>query len=197
MKLGRDFFSEDTVSVAKNLVGKELVRETECGILTARITETEAYHGPEDKASHAFGNKLTARTRVMFEAPGSVYVYLIYGMYHCLNFVTGKKGFPAAVLIRSVKPLQGISFMKKFRNRKLKNLRDMANGPSKLCMAMNINRDLNGLDSIMSNEVYIKEGSRSENFEIAAKPRINIDYAKEYALKPWRFFEKGSLFLSH
>ncbi len=197
MRLGRDFFSENTVSVAKNLVGKELVRETEYGILTARITETEAYHGPEDKASHAFGNKLTPRTRVMFEEPGSVYVYLIYGMYHCLNFVTREKGFPAAVLIRSVKPLQGLSFMKKFRNRKLKNLRDMTNGPSKLCMAMNINRDLNGLDSVISHEVYIKEGSLSESFKVGAGSRINIDYAKEYALKPWRFFEKGSSFLSN
>lgn len=163
-RLDRKFFERSTLVVARELLGKYLVRRADGELLRARIVETEAYHGPKDKASHASRGR-TPRTAVMFGPPGHAYVYLIYGMYHCLNIVTGPDTFPSAVLIRGV---EGII------------------GPGKLCRELKINKDLNEVDITTSKELWIEDGG-PETGKIKRTPRIGIDYAKEYKDKPWRF----------
>ena len=175
-RLGREFFLRDAVWVAKNLLGKYLVVKKQGEFFAGRIVETEAYVGPEDKASHAFGGRRTKRTEVMFEIGGKVYVYLIYGMYHCLNIVTGEKGFPSAVLIRAVEPV--VSKRKKL------------DGPGKLCSAFSIDREDNGKDVVTSEEIFIVDIGEKPK-KITSTPRIGVDYAGEWANKPLRFLIKG------
>ena len=114
-KLGRDFFDRDTVEVARDLLGKILVRRVDGMTLSGRITETEAYVGRMDKACHAYGYKRTARTETLFAPPGTAYIYLIYGIYHCLNFVTEPEGEPSAVLLRGLEPVDGVAEMTRRR----------------------------------------------------------------------------------
>ena len=114
-KLGRDFFDRDTVEVARDLLGKILVRRVDGMTLSGRITETEAYVGRMDKACHAYGYKRTARTETLFAPPGTAYIYLIYGIYHCLNFVTEREGEPSAVLLRGLEPVDGAAEMARRR----------------------------------------------------------------------------------
>ena len=171
-RLKRNFFLKNAVWVAKNLLGKYLVVQKENNLFVGKIFETEAYIGPEDKASHAFGGKRTQRTNVMFEIGGIIYVYLIYGKYHCLNIVTGNEGFPAAVLIRGVKEITGE-----------KRLLD---GPGKLCRAFSIDRRDNGKDVVSSKEIFIVDsGIKPE--KIISTPRIGVDYAGDWAKKNLRF----------
>lgn len=170
-RLGRDFFERKTLVVAKDLLGKFLVRKMGNRIISAQIIETEAYCGPDDLASHASKGK-TPRTTVMFGPAGYSYVYLIYGMYHCLNIVTEKDGFPAAVLIRGV-------IIEKAKR---------IDGPGKLCRELKIDKTSNLLDLITSKQLWIEDrGDKPARGSIKATPRIGIDYAKEYKDKPWRF----------
>lgn len=188
--LPRSFYLQDTLKVARELIGKLLVRRDGESFISGFIVEVEAYLGPEDKASHA-SKGLTKRTAPMFGPPGHAYVYLIYGMYYCFNVVTEKEGFPAAVLVRALEPFEGIEIMK--RNRGVKSPREIANGPGKLTMALGITRKFNGCD-LTSSEIWIEEG-RSPG-RINQSPRIGVHYAGEWKDKPWRFYESGSEYLS-
>ncbi len=175
-KLNRKFYLQDAVAVAKKLIGKLLVRVDGDKVFICTITETEAYAGPEDKACHAYMNKKTKRTKVMFDRGGCAYIYMIYGMYHCFNIVTNKESIPHAVLIRSVKSVDGSLSP------------TSTNGPGKLCKALNIDKSLNGYDLVSGNEIFISDEKKKDNLKILSGKRINIDYAEEYQKKLWRFY---------
>lgn len=193
--LTEDFYKQDALTVARELIGKKLVREIGDKKITSKIVETEAYLGPEDKASHAYNNKRTKRTETMFLEGEVVYVYMIYGMYYCLNVVTAKKGKPEAVLIRAVEPFSGLEIIKENRQIKSKREEDLTNGPGKLCQALAVDDKLDGVKLTDKNDIYITEGNLSD-FEIGKGKRVNIDYAEEYKDKLWRFYFKGSSYLS-
>jgi len=189
MRLKKDFYMDNPRVVAKKLLGKELVRKVNGEIIVSRIVETEAYGGIEDKGSHAYGNKRTKRTEPMFHIGGTIYVYLIYGMYHLLNVVTGPVGDPNAVLIRAVEPVYGIDFIKGNRSIKSNKVYDLTNGPGKLTQGLAIDMDFNQKDLVSGDDLYIRESSKAiKGNEIVQSPRVNIDYAKEYKDKPWRYF---------
>ena len=192
--LTADFYDRDTVTVARELLGKQLVRVLEDGTeLTCRITETEAYVGPVDKACHAYGYKRTPRTQTLFAPPGTSYIYLIYGMYHCLNFVTEREGEPCAVLIRGAVPTGNIDIIsynrfgcKQSQLNSYKR-RNFLNGPGKLCKGLLLTRDQNGLDLTRKESgLWVTEGPAPE--EIRVGKRIGIDYAQEAVDFPWRFW---------
>ena len=184
MKLGPNFYSRPAAEVAMGLIGKVLVRKIGKTRLSGMIVETEAYVGPHDLASHASKGK-TSRTSVMFGPPGRVYVYMVYGVYFCLNAVTDKLGYPAAVLIRAIEPLEGIDVMKKHRPKAVRHI-DLGSGPGKICQALSINRELNGV-SLGGRRLWI-ESFELDPGPIAKSARIGVDYAGEYKNKQWRFF---------
>jgi DNA-3-methyladenine glycosylase len=194
-RLNQKFFNQKTEKVAKELLGKVLVREINNKKISGIIVETEAYIGPHDLACHASKGK-TARTQTMFEAGGFWYVYMIYGMYHCLNIVTESKEYPAAVLIRALEPLEGVKEMKK--NRKTKELNNLTNGPGKLCQALAIDKSLNCTKATSkSSELYIEDrGIKIPPKNIQSAKRIGVDYAKEWKDKSLRFYIKDNNFVS-
>lgn len=193
-KLTADFYARDTLTVAQDLLGKYLVRVADGIPLTVRITETEAYIGRVDKACHAYNYKRTKRTETLFAPPGTVYVYLIYGMYSCLNFVTEAEGEPAAVLIRGGEPVSeqdadAIS-IKRFGCTAIEmspyQRKNFLNGPGKLCKGLSLTRRENGLD-LTGNVLYVLDsGERPETIRVGK--RIGIDYAEEAVDFPWRFY---------
>lgn len=172
-RLARAFFNRETLTVAKELLGKFLVRKIGRKITAAMITETEAYCGPNDLASHASRGR-TPRTEIMFGPPGHAYIYLIYGIHHCFNIVTERKGYPAAVLIRSmVLPLTTF---------------DAVRGPGKICRLLKIDRVLNNENIAKSNKLWLENrGIKVRLIQIKCAPRIGIDYAGQYKHKLWRF----------
>ena len=188
IKLPRSFYSRSTLDVANDLLGKVLIRRLGRRKLAGRIVETEAYVGPHDLACHASKGH-TPRTAVMFGPPGLAYVYMIYGFYFCLNVVTEPEGYPAAVLIRAVEPLEGVDLMKKLRSHPVRHT-NIASGPGKLCMAMSIDKQLNGAD-LLGTTIWI-EDRNIDREAILTSPRVGVDYAGEYKDKPWRFFVDGS-----
>lgn len=198
MNLDKNFYQQDAVSLAKKLLGKLLVRETENSRIICRIVETEAYVGPEDKACHAYNNKRTKRTEVMFHNGGIAYVYLIYGMYYCLNVVANIKDKPEAVLIRAVEPVKGLTHIRENRKIKSKKVEALTNGPGKLTQALIIDKKLNGHNLKTRSELYIKDDNSYDTgkYEIVQAKRINIDYAEEYSDKLWRFYLKENSFVS-
>lgn len=184
MRLPRSFYSRPAVEVASDLLGKVLVRRLRGKNLSGKIVETEAYAGPHDLACHASKGH-TPRTSVMFGPPGHAYVYMIYGFYFCLNVVTEAVGYPAAVLIRAIEPLEQVSVMRRLRKNPEKDT-NIGSGPGKLCMAMSIDKALNGAD-LLGRTIWIED----RDFEpgtVSTSPRVGIDYAGEYKDKPWRFF---------
>jgi DNA-3-methyladenine glycosylase len=187
-KLRREFYDRPILRVAKELLGKYLVVHKDGHFLSGKIVETEAYIGLRDPASHAHRG-MTPRNEVMFGGPGYAYVYLTYGMHHCLNLVTEKKGYPAAVLIRAVEPVDGAKLMKKRRGRQ--ELQDLASGPAKLCQALGVDRKLNGAD--LCSEVIFVQNRGEVVGRIASSGRIGINEGKD---KNLRFFIKGSQFVS-
>lgn len=197
-KLGRSFYLNDTLQVARSLLGKTLVHELNGKKLMGKIVETEAYLGPKDKAAHTFKNKVTERNKSVFMVGGHSYIYLIYGMYYCLNIVTQEENIPECVLIRAIEPVSDISeFIKnryktneKISKQKIKNI---SNGPGKLCMAMNISKSHNMID-LCEDEIYILDND--EKFDIVTSKRINIDYAEEAIEFPWRFYIKNNAYVS-
>lgn len=191
--LPRSFYGRDTLEVAKGLLGKRLVRETPAGRMSVRIVETEAYCGPQDRACHASRGR-TRRNGVMFGAPGHAYVYFIYGMYHCLNFVTERDGYPAAVLIRAGEPCEGADAMRALRP-KAKKPEDLTSGPGKLCRALDIDLALNGCDLCKKGPLYVEDAA-CDAFETMSSWRIGVDYAGEYRDMPWRFYVGDSPFVS-
>ncbi len=172
MFLSRVFYRKDTIEVAKRLLGCFLVRKIGRKIIRARIIETEAYIGEDDLACHASKGR-TKRTETMYGEAGHAYVYMIYGMYHCLNVVTEKKGFPAAVLIRAVE-IENVPHKK-------------TNGPGKLCRFLEIERELNGWDMTHGEKLWIERGGKRDPKHIVAGKRIGIDYAKHCKEYLWRF----------
>lgn len=197
--LPRDFYDRDTLTVAPALLGKYLVRELDGARLICRITETEAYIGRVDKACHAWQYRRTPRTETLFAPPGTAYIYLIYGMYHCLNFVTEPEGEPAAVLLRAIEPAAGAKTMARLRygDKPLTPYRkkNFLNGPGKVCRALALTRAENGLD-LTGNTLFLCDRPEDAGLppfpvpageRIAAGPRIGVDYAEEARDFPWRF----------
>jgi DNA-3-methyladenine glycosylase len=181
-RLPRSFYDRPTVRVAEELLGKQLVHHTPAGLRSGRIVETEAYVGPDDLACHA-ARGLTPRTRPMFGPPGHAYVYLIYGVHHCFNAVCEREGFPAAVLVRALEPGDGLD--------------GGTRGPGKLCEALGITRALSGADLAdpSGGELWIEERFADPS-RVVATPRIGVDYAGEWAARPWRFVDADSGWLS-
>lgn len=238
-KIPRSFFCRDTEIVAREMLGLHLVHRVHGKKISGMIVETEAYVGAYDKACHGYKNRRTERTEVMFSPGGSVYVFLIYGMHHCFNIVTGNKEEPTAVLVRALQPVDGIdqmirarmgkknraladsqpSFEKKNRalvanqsnkrnNEKtatsnkihqplsLSQLKNLTNGPGKLCQALMIDRSHSG-KSIVSPDLYLETGSHLvKPSEIVSSARIGVDYAEECARWPLRFHLKDNPFVS-
>jgi DNA-3-methyladenine glycosylase len=181
--LPRAFFDRETPIVARALLGQRLVRVLDGQRLSGLIVETEAYGGPDDEASHAF--RRTPRSAIMFGPPGHAYIYFIYGMYFCLNAVTEADGQPGAVLIRALAPQEGLALMRGRRG----NVPDrrLADGPGKLCRALGITRDQNGLDLTTSAALFIEAGEAIADEQIAATPRIGVRGDASAREQPWRF----------
>ena len=175
-KLQRNFYDRDTRIVAQELLGKFLVHRSGGHDRIGKIVETEAYLGEHDLAAHS-SKGLTARTRVMFGPPGFAYVYLIYGMHHCMNVVTERAGNGAAVLLRAVEPV--------------KNLKGKTSGPGLLCRALAIDKDRNGHD-LLSDDLFIAVPDAEERFTIIKRPRIGVDYAGSWARRLLRFYIKNN-----
>jgi DNA-3-methyladenine glycosylase len=186
LRLSRAFYEQPTVEVARQLLGKYLVRIDDAGVRAGMILETEAYVGPDDKASHASRGR-TPRTSVMFGPAGFAYIYLIYGMHHCLNIVTEQEDYPAAVLIRAVEPGEGLELMRE--QRPILDVRRLTNGPGKLCQAFGIDRRLNGLD--LCGEALFIEDRGTSLVDIVATTRVGVDYAGPWKDKAWRFYIAG------
>ena len=188
MKLDHDFYDRSALDVAVDILGKVLVRKLERRKLAGIIVETEAYAGPHDLACHASKGR-TPRTSIMFGPPGYAYVYMIYGFHFCLNVVTEREGYPAAVLIRAVEPLENVDLMRQLRNNPESD-RNIASGPGKLCKAMSIDKQLNGAD--LAGRVLWVEDRNLSIGEIRTSPRVGVDYAGEYKDRPWRFYIEGN-----
>ena len=197
-KLPREWFRQGAISLAPQLLGRTLVRRLNGEVIRAMIIETEAYAAPEDKASHAYGNRRTKRTETMFHDGGTAYIYLIYGMYHCLNVVAGFQDQAEAVLIRAAAPLSSADeqAMRKYRPIKSSKPADIGNGPGKLCRALQITKDLDDTDLIKSEQLWIEAGEPFAEADIVCAPRIGIPYAEEYVMKPWRFYVKDHPYVS-
>ncbi len=187
-RLPRSFFLTDGLTLAKELLGKIMVHETEDGPIRAVITETESYMGAIDKGSHAYGNRRTDRTETMFHTGGTSYVYLIYGMYYCMNVVANEVDTPEAVLIRKVEPADEESRQRMLARRNIKSEKNLSDGPGKLCIAMDITKAQNDVDMATSEDFYLTEGIKVNEEEIRCGKRINIDYAEEAADFLWRFY---------
>jgi DNA-3-methyladenine glycosylase len=187
------FYLQPTEVVARKLLGQRLVHVVGGKRISGLITETEAYLGLIDKAAHSYHGKKTIRTQTMYLVGGHSYVYLIYGLYYCFNVVTGDTTRPEAVLIRSLKPEEGVSLMK--RNRKTTDLMKLTTGPAKLCKALRIEKAQNGL-SLQSKELFIEPVGDVPNDLIVARPRVGIHYAEEAIHWPLRFYIKDEKFIS-
>lgn len=179
-KLTRNFYDRDPIIVAKDLLGKYLVRVLHGVTRIAKIVEVEAYLGPHDLAAHS-AKGLTPRTKVMFGEPGHAYVYLIYGMHYCVNIVTEKEGKASAVLLRALEPILNITLR--------------TSGPGLLCKAMEINKSLNGHD-LVSDDFYIARPLDQNRIVIVRRPRIGVHYAKHWAKRLLRFYIKNNSFVS-
>ena len=218
-RLSREFYNGDTVEIARKLLGKYLVRRLDGELLAGRITETEAYVGRCDKAchaygykktprtstlfmapGHAYGYKKTARTSTLFMAPGHAYIYFIYGMYHCLNFVTESEGEPSAVLIRAIQPAAGMETMRRLRfgdaPMNAYRRKNFSNGPGKVCKALSLSSTENRMDLTGDTlfvcdslaDIGLPEAPPPVGEVLRCGPRIGIDYAEEARDFPWRFW---------
>ena len=179
-RLPRSFYDRDTILVANELLGKLLVNSSDGVIRVGRIVEVEAYLGPHDLAAHS-AKGLTNRTRVMFGPPGHAYVYLIYGVHHCMNVVTEREGRASAVLLRAVEPVR--------------NVEGRTQGPGLLCRAMGIDRRSNGRD-LVSDDLYVAAPKKPGPIVIVKRPRIGVEYAGRWAKRLLRFYMKGNPFVS-
>ncbi len=195
-KLPYSFYQqEDVVSLAIQLLGKQLFTRIDGKVTSGIIVETEAYNGITDKASHAYGNRFTPRTATMYETGGLTYVYLCYGIHHLLNVVTGIKDNPQAVLIRGIEPLEGLETMLERRNM-LHLAPRITAGPGSVAKALGINKALNAKD-LLGDEIWIEDNGIKTQLElIVSSPRVGVDYAEDHALLPWRFYMKGNKYVS-
>lgn len=193
-RLPRAFYSHpDVVTVARRLLGQLLVVPTLRGRVSGIIVETEAYRGPEDRASHAYGGRRTLRTETMYARGGTAYVYFVYGMYHQFNVVTSVADVPHAVLVRALEPVEGLALMR--RRRGGGPLHGLTSGPGKLCIALGIDRRLDRAD-LLGEDIWIEARPPVPARAIAAGPRIGIDYAEAWVDRPWRFWLRDNPFVS-
>lgn len=208
-RLPREFFVRDGLTLAKELLGKVLVHETQSGIIYGMITETEAYMGKEDKGSHTYNGRRTNRTEPMYHIGGTSYVYFTYGMYYCMNITAQPVDIAQAALLRGVVPFDQESYdhmmelrIKKALARKKPDVcleenkikmeqqmsKHLSDGPAKLCIAMGITKEQNDIDMVESKSFYVTEGIPIKEDEIKTGKRIGIDYAEEAADYLWRFY---------
>ena len=195
MKLPREFYIRPNVlEVARDLLGKKLVVPSRDGARVAGIiVETESYRGPEDKASHAYNGRRTRRTETMYGIGGTAYVYFVYGMYNQFNVVTNVEGTPHAVLVRAAEPIEGLDVIR--RRRRGRSEYELTSGPGRLCLALGIDRKLDKAD-LLGNRVWIEDGVSISPRQIERGPRVGIEYAEEWVMKPWRFWVRDNPFVS-
>ncbi|OSZ73607.1 3-methyladenine DNA glycosylase [Chitinophagaceae bacterium IBVUCB2] len=195
-KLPIDFYRRSNVlQIARELLGKIVVTKWNGIVTSGRIVEVEAYNGIVDKASHAFGGRRTKRNDVMYAEGGAAYIYLCYGIHHLFNVVTNNKDIPHAILIRGVEPIEGIEEMLK-RTAKKKFDNTLTKGPGNVSKALGLHTQQTG-DSLLSDYLFIADDEQQyKRIEIATSPRIGVDYAREDALLPYRFYIKGNPFVS-
>ncbi|NLK72064.1 MAG: DNA-3-methyladenine glycosylase [Clostridiales bacterium] len=200
-KLNKAFYTRDTLTVAKELLGKYLAVNNDEEKMIVKIVETEAYIGPIDKACHTYNNRRTKRTEIMYSSGGYAYIYQIYGMYFCLNVVTENEDAGTAVLIRAGEPIKGVErmavnrFSKKLNELSKKEILNLTNGPGKLCRALGLDKRQNG-SSLLGKELFIFAEDVEEPFQIALSKRIGIDYAEEARDYEWRFYIKDNPYVS-
>ena len=189
--LPRKFYLRDSVTVAKDLLGKTLIRLSGKDIIAGNIVETEAYMGDQDPGSHAY-KKYTERNRIMYDTGGLIYIYFIYGNYFCFNVVCRDKGTANAVLIRAVEPVEGIPVMEQNRG-EIRNKYELTNGPAKLCLAFNIDKKLYGRDLTVDKEIFISESDKKDKHEIITTKRIGLSKGGDL---PYRFFIKNNPYVT-
>ena len=189
--LGRSFYLQPTLRVARALLGKVLVHETREGRTVGRIVEVEAYRGPRDRAAHSAGGRRTARNETMWGPPGHAYVYFIYGMHHCVNVTTQRPGVPEAVLLRALEPLEGIDLMRARRGLADGPEWRLCRGPGSLCQALGVTRTDDGTD-LVAGPLRILDAPAIRTRLVARTARIGVAYAGTDALRPWRFLVVGS-----
>lgn len=195
----REFFDRDTLEVAKDLLGKIIIRKDNNIIYKARIVETEAYMGIEDRACQTFGNKKTNRNKIMYEDAGTIYIYQTYGIHYLMNFITRDNNHPEGVLIRAIEPLSEIDnfslnrFGLKYENLSPYQKKNLTNGPGKITKALSIDKKLNG-KNLFTENFYIEDDLK--DFQIITDKRIGIDYAKEAKDYPYRFYIKDNHYVS-
>lgn len=186
MRLGREFFARDTLEVARDLLGRRLVRIIDGKRVSGRIVETEGYVGEQDEASHAHPGP-TSRNAPMYGPPGHAYVYLIYGMYHCFNVVTEERGYPAAVLIRALEPVEGLDAMREQRGGRPEH--QLTSGPGRLCQALAIDLEFDGADlCVPGARLFLEGGDPVPSGCVATGPRINVRGDRAAVSIPWRFY---------
>lgn len=197
MPLDQSFYEgKNILSISKRLLGKKLCSDIGGKFCSGYIVETEAYIAPEDKASHAYNNKLTPRTKTMFSGPGTVYVYIIYGSYHLLNFITGPEGLPHCILIRAIEPIGGIEVMQKRRGSGIKGA-NITNGPGKFSIAMGIHKNYDGTSLVERGGIWVENGlPEIKDQEILIGPRVGMSTAEEASNYPYRFRIKGNKWTS-
>lgn len=202
MILEKDFFKQGALDLAKDLLGKILVRECDGRILKGKIVETEAYIGEIDKASHAYNGRRTERTEPLFREGGIAYVYFIYGKYFCFNVISGIENKGEGVLIRAIEPLNEFDYLAEKRfNQNYDELtkakeKALTNGPSKLCLAYSIDKSDNYKKLYEKGNLYIEDNYEDNLFEIVESKRIGIDYAEEEIDFLWRFYIKDNKYVS-
>lgn len=194
-KLSRKFYAqEDTLQIARELLGKNLVIPTKSGErISGMIVETEAYLGEIDKAAHSYKGRRTARNEITYALGGHAYVFFIYGMYFQLNVICGEKEVPRVCLIRAVEPIEGIEIMRERRG-KMKD-QNLTSGPGKLCIAFGIDKTFNGED-LLGERIWLEDHRTFSDEEVSIGKRVGIDYAEEFAEMPWRFWVKENRFVS-
>ena len=194
IRLGQDFFARDTFAVARGLLGQRLVRVLKGQRLSGRIVEVEAYVGEEDQSSHASCGP-TRRNAPMYGPPGHAYIYLIYGMHYCFNVVTEREGYPAAVLIRALEPLEGIGEMR-IRRGGRSDL-PLTGGPARLCQALGIDRRFDGVDLCAPDALlFLEEGAPIPDDVVATGPRISVCGDEAAVTVPWRFYVRDNRHVS-
>ena len=208
--MDKKFFNNNGLYVAKNILGKFLIRKYDDTEIVTKIVETEGYMGIRDKAAHVYNDKKTDRTKPLYLEGGHIYVYLIYGMYHCLNIAANIENIPECVLIRAVEPVNNLDkiafnrYKKDYNELTTYQKKNITNGPGKLCMALEIDRSLNS-QYILNSDLYISDYYIDENgqkvfshndFEILESKRVNIDYAEEAKDYLWRFYIKDNKYVS-
>lgn len=190
--LPRSFYERDTLTVARDLLGCELVHETPEGVAAGIVVEVEAYLGPEDRAAHSFGGRRTARTEAMWGPAGHAYVFQTYGLHFCFNVVTVGPGVPQAVLVRALEPTRGLELMARRRGVPPERATLLCSGPARLCQALGITRAQYGHD-LTRPPLYLCRGRGPVPDEaVATGPRIGVDYAGEWKDRPWRFWIRGN-----